>query len=293
MMNLDARVRGVIAGLHESLRTHRSVFLGIGLSLFVLGLWLSFSSIRRGQYQPVIGLLVLNALLLTPLALVLNAWGLRLSARAVGSRIALRNAVAVSSGSTIAEVMPIPAGLIARTAAIVAGGATALSAGKVLTAGALLWVGMCSAVGAMALLDTAPTAGVSLLLLGLVLGVLGSVWIHSLSSGSMLLMLWAHRVLSLAVVVARVLLAYRGLGGVLSPLEAGLITCAYVIGSLSTILPAGLGIGEGLSALAAISIGVNPAMAFAATALNRLFLLLVSGAVAIPALGWRISSGKG
>ena len=62
-------------------------------------------------------------LLLSPLSLVLAAVALQLSARALGRRIGLADAFAVSVAGRVAEVLPIPAGAMVRGAALVRAGA--------------------------------------------------------------------------------------------------------------------------------------------------------------------------
>jgi len=60
-----------------------------------------------------------------------------------------------------------------------------------------------------------------------------------------------------------------------------IFTAAGTIGNAATIVPAGLGITEGIASALALLMGVSPAAAFLVVAVNRLIGLCVAGIVVL------------
>jgi hypothetical protein len=64
-------------------------------------------------------------------------------------------------------------------------------------------------------------------------------------------------------------------------IDAAVFSLAVSIGTSVSIVPAGLGISESLASIIAGTVGIDPAIAFIATASNRLVTLVASGILAL------------
>lgn len=220
-------------------------------------------------------------LLFALLSLVYSGAGLQLMAKAAGTRIPFGKSITTSAVAILAEALPIPGGAIVRTGALMkAGAGLGAGAGLVLLT-AVLWI-MLGALGAgLAIRESNAIVGSILAAAGAV-GTLVSVgWLWRQAGYGLALLLLVHRLSGIALIAARLYLAFLVLG--LSVPFAQLLpfVLAMIAGSSAAIAPAGLGVSEALAALAAGAVAVAPAAAFLAVGLDRLANLLASGAFAI------------
>jgi len=118
------------------------------------------------------------------------------------------------------------------------------------------------------------------LTLGGVLGVLvvlGQLSRHA--NPKYLAAMVAIRLLSLALTVLRLILAFASLGLTLGWFEAALYAAAPTLGAAVGIVPAGIGVNEAIAAALAMLIAASPATAFLAVTLNRMLDLVVGAAL--------------
>lgn len=245
----------------------RRPILALALVAFVAGCIISIRELglNMAAIRPV-PLLVL-ATITIPLSIAYSAVNLMLMGKAAGTVIGFWHGIRISVIAQASEILPLPAGAIVRTASLVrAGGSSAQSIELVLVF-ALLWVAT-AALG----------AGLTLVHLGwgaVFLAVFFAAWL-SLSTWLALrfgvplaLAAIGLRLLGVVLVSWRLWLAFLAIGLTLAPIDCLTFAFATILGSTAAIVPAGLGIGEGLSALFAGPSGIEPAAAFLAVALSR------------------------
>lgn len=249
-------------------------------ALFLAGLTWSLRRLDITAADLRLAPLLLNVLVLSPLSLVMASWGLQLSARVLGRHIPSRSALAVTSVGTVAEVLPIPAGVLARSAALFRSGAGAGEIVRVLSMGGLLWFGLSAAAGSYALSRTSPASSIILCCIGIAAALASLGWFASQTQPRWTMLVLLHRSLSLILGIARVVVAFRILGSNISGVDAALLTSANIAGSYSSIVPAGLGLGEALAALAAQAVTLSAAAAFTGIALNRVIALGIAATLA-------------
>ena len=238
------------------------VFVGL-LAVFAAQLGLRFADLR--------GDAVVLAFLTVPFGMALNALELRLCVRATGRDLPFGAAFLHSSVATLANILPLPAGLAWRAKVIADGGAGAVTIGRILLLAGLLWIALSTLCVALALLVGAHGAtGLALLALAAVasLAVAGIIaWTATplVAAGFV-----AVRVAAIAVVVLRIDLCLLAIGVEVPMVEAAIFALAGVVGNAVGFVPAGIGVAEGVAALLATLVTVAPAAAFVALALSRL-----------------------
>ena len=229
-------------------------------------------SIERLALKPsdlVLAPLMLLALGVVPTAIAYSSINMMLMGKAVGAPIGFVEGLRVSVFAQVAELLPIPGGAIVRTAALMNRGAGTLGSTAVVLAFALLWVSVAAVGGGLALLGTG-IAGQALLVAGLAGSAGICAWLTNRFGWRIALPALVLRILGIALVSARTVLAFATIGLVLGWSDSLAFAFGVILGSAASIVPAGLGIGEGISALLAAPLAIAPEAAFLAVGLARL-----------------------
>lgn len=271
----------IVASLKAFADRYRLLLFLAAFSLFLTGLIWSIRQLDIGIGNLEIAPLLLNLLVLSPLALLLTSWGLQISARVLSRRISQKTALTTTAVGTVAELLPIPAGIVARTAALVRIGAGPREIASVLSMGGMLWFGLSAIAGSFALSQTSQTLNMFLLGAGLAAAIASLRWFALQTEPRWVLAVLLHRCVSLVVGVLRICVAFSVLGKDISVVDAALLASANIVGSYSSIVPAGLGLGEALAALAAQAIVLSASVAFTAIAMNRVIGLVVAATAAV------------
>lgn len=227
---------------------------------------------------------VINLVLLTPLAHLLNGWGLSLTARAFGGDMALRPAVETASLGVLANLVAAPVAIAARYAALDKAGLRAAAIAKGLSAGSVLRAGVTLAAASVSLafLDARLAA---LTLLGSLALCVGAMATYATGGGwSAAIMMLGHRIISLMVDLARIACAFAAFGAPIPLSETPVFAAAIMAGAAAAAIPAGFGLAEFLGALAAPLFDRSAAVAVAALASNRFVGALIAGLIAARAL---------
>lgn len=254
---------------------HRLPLLGFAFAFFIGGTALSLAhlDLDLAQTNPVPLALLFAGI--APLAILYSAINLQVMARASGADMPLGLALKTSVFAGLAEVLPIPGGAIVRSAALTQAGAKVTNSVELVLAFALLWIAVTATgggfalwhTGLLAILATLASGGASLAI---------TAWIARRYGMRTALTALALRLLGLLLTVVRVALALMALGIAFQWSDTFAFAFAIVAGTASAIVPAGLGLSEGLSALLANALAIAPAGAFLAVALSRVIGLVVN-----------------
>lgn len=266
---LAAKLQPAIARLKDQRARLRVPLLVLALAIFIGGAALSIDRLSLRPSDLVATPLLLLALGVVPLAIAYSSVNMMLMGKAVGAPIGFVEGLRVSVFAQVAELLPIPGGAIVRTAALMNRGAGTLRSTGVVLAFALLWVSVAAVGGGMALLGTG-FAGQALLVSGVAGAVAICWWLTARFGWRIALPALILRVLGIALVSVRTVLAFAAIGLALSWSDSLAFAFGIILGSAASIVPAGLGIGEGISALLAVPLAVAPEAAFLAVGLARL-----------------------
>jgi hypothetical protein len=279
----SASLLQLVNSIMEWLKAHRTIVLVPFSILFFVGLIWSFDRLDTD----LAGLSLLPALalflIMTPLGLVYGATGLMLLARIVGTSIGFKSAWSNAGYAQLAEALPLPGGAIVRTAALMQSGSTTGKSVFIVTATAILWVAMAAIGASTALFADTKWAAFCFLCVGLAAFIPILIWLVRNAGVAVAVTLVAHRLVGLALMSVRLILAFAVIGHFISAEQALLFSFANISGSASSIAPAGLGVGEAVGALLAGLIRIDPAAAFLAIGLNRIIGL--SSCLLIVAIG--------
>jgi hypothetical protein len=221
------------------------------------------------------GPLLVAALLGVPLSVLANGLEYGVSARIVGHRIRLGEAIGVSLLASAANILPVPGSALVRIQALAASGTRYRTAASSTVLMGLVWLGTSAAVaGAWLLPAGGPVLGAALLAAGA--AALVAAWLllrghRPAGVDRRTLAGWAVAVELLAVVVngLRLLLVMVGLGLAGSPATALVLALAVVLASAVGFLPAGVGLREILGAALAPLVALPASAGFLVIAVDR------------------------
>lgn len=262
----------------------RTPILVLALAGFAIGVVLSFRATGLSLGDLDTGALLLLFLVLAPLNVGYTAVNLMEMARATKVRIGFWEAVKVSAWAMLTELLPIPGAAVVRAGALHQRGASATRSAEVVLGFALLWIAISASAASVAV-----PGGIGFAILGAAAVIGITAWLGTRFGWRTALVACGLRLVGLVLFALRLFVCFAAINATIEPTQSLIFAFATVLGSASAIVPAGLGVSEGLSALFASQIGVAAGTAFLAAALARFagFFtnLLVAGAMT--ALGTR------
>ena len=256
---------------------HVRRWIGVGAVIaFALGFILAFRALPDNMSANNIAVLIWVAVLGVPLTIILNALEMRTSAQAIGHEMTFASAFKVTVLGSAANMLPLPGGTVVRVAALTrAGAGIGKSAGITMLVGAL-WLGLAGIVSAWGLAQFSPRAGY---IVG-ALALAGSIVVLAvmLQQAKQPLSVFKLMIIKLALIATDLWclsLCFAAIGFAVSPNQISVFAIAGALGAAVSIVPAGFGVREGVSALLAPAAKLGAAGGFLASAINRLINMLV------------------
>lgn len=255
----------------------RKAAMGLATLFLFVGLAYSYSLhpqvLQNLQWQPIVFLAAIGV----PLTLGLNAVEFRVLARLNRVQMPMVKALEVTVIGSAANMLPLPGSTIVRVAALKAAGSPLTRGTSSTVLGGVIWIAVAfSYAGVWMLGIETGFVAPAFIAIG-VLVLIGSIlWWHKLD-GSFRLFAWMFITKFLLVFIdsARVYLCFASLGIHASFAQVSGLAVAGVLGSAVSIVPAGLGIREGVSAAISPIVGLGAALGFMASFINRLVGLSV------------------
>lgn len=268
------RLLDLLRRMQGKAREWRRPILAIAAAFFLGALVLSIRHLGIGLDDLRLGPLAVLLLLLVPAQSVYSAINIVVMGMAAKAPLRFFPALRVNVYAQLAELLPIPGGAIVRGGALVQAGATAARSAEIVIGFSILWVA-CATLGAGIALS-GEWFGTALLAIGAIAVLANIVWIGRRFGPGIAALALGLRILGLGLVAARVLACFAAIGVPVETLAGLIFAFANIVGSAASLVPAGLGVSEGLAALLAEPAGVAPAAAFLAAALSRFAGLLVN-----------------
>jgi uncharacterized membrane protein YbhN (UPF0104 family) len=260
----------------------RRIILLVAAFWFAVGVALSiraqpdiFGSL---QWQPILWLVVIAI----PVTLALNAYEFVLAARLISQQVGFRSALETTIIGGVANMLPLPGGIMVRVAALKAAGASLKHGTSAILFNTFIWFGVAFAyAGAWVLALGAMWIGTAFLAAGLaILMISFAATFRLLQEWRITMRLTVTKIGLVLIDATRIYLCLWALTAAGSFGHASVLTASSVVGSAISIVPAGLGIREGVAALLAPIVGLAASSAFLATSLNRLVGLAITAPVA-------------
>jgi uncharacterized membrane protein YbhN (UPF0104 family) len=266
----------------------RQIVLIIAMLALFAGIYFSFRS-QPGIFREArLGPIVILALFAVPATIYFNALEFVLSARLIGHKIGLKSAAETSVIGGVANMLPLPGGVLVRVAALKAEGASVAKSTSVMAFVAFIWAAVSFGyAGTWLVIGGATAFGLSFIALGF-MGVVGcfALSMRLLDDHIITAQLFACKAGLVLVDALRLYLCLLALNVAAEFGQASVLTVSGFVGSSFSIVPAGLGIREGVSALLGPLVGLTAAAAFLASAANRIIGLMVSAPIAA-LLAWK------
>jgi Lysylphosphatidylglycerol synthase TM region len=218
-----------------------------------------------------------------PVTLIINACTFLLTSRMVGRQFGMLKSIEICIISTAANLLPLPGGALVRIGALKAGGTSYGEGTKATLLVAGLWAGVAFLFAGVWMLRLG-VGFVAVLFVAVGLAAWLSCFIYGVRQrrGTTLpILLSIAKVMLVTVDALRIFLCLYALG--LAPLfdQAAALAVAGVVGNAVSIIPAGLGVREAVSAGLGPLVGLDAAIAFLAASLNRLLGLIIVVPLAI------------
>lgn len=278
----------------------RRVALAVAGLGFVVGAWLALGALEVDpatiRWTP----LVIAAVIGVPFSAVVNAAEYAVSARILGHRVPLRDAMSVTVMATAANLLPIPGSTLVRVQGLRQQGSGYGRATAVTVAIGAAWVGVSAALAGVWLLagrvagsavDWLSIAGFGLGGLAVLATVPLLIGRSDLDAAGVRRWTGGLVVLELASVssaVLRLVLVLEALGAGGGLTAAVVLSVSAALASAAGVFPGGLGLREALAGAFAPLVGLSFAAGFAASAVNRVIGMIVH----IPVAGLMVAAQR-
>lgn len=281
LAEVDAKLSKIHRSLVQHARHHRVLYSVVATAVFLIGLGISINSTAVHAHDFRLIWLLANILLTAPIAIALTATGLKLSARMAGVALTFSSAFKTCCIATASNVLPLPAGTLVHTSALVAQGASVTHSSIVILCANLISFGLVISLAGGTLIFSWPILASFIVGTGIAIAF-SSAWILSRrSKPGFLLHFVILSTMRSAVLVLRLFVSFAALGISVNLADAALFAGAAAAGTLVVIAPSGMGISESLAALLSLATNIEAAQAFVAVAINSLTALTFAGIVAI------------
>lgn len=250
---------------------HKNAALWIALAALAVGIGISANALK-GHITEIKPVYLAAVLVTVPLSIVLSSYRFRLVAALAGTTLAFPRCLRTVVLGTAVNFLPVPGGFAVRVHALRhVGVKKSVYVNVFATLAWLIASSLLAFAGAYAL-GTGAAAGV-FAGLAAVCAVIAAAFMHrhAYPLGRVAALFAVQSVISGIDISRMVLIAYAlsislGLAG------ASVLGLAGVIGTMTGIMPSGIGITESVGALLLLAIGASAATGFLITALNRLSL---------------------
>lgn len=263
-----------IEHIRHSKPVRRAAFI-VALAIFVLGLIACVLSVPDLLSRIRIGPFLVVILIGVPLTLVLNAIDIILTGRLIRQEFNFLGALKISIFGTAANMLPLPGGAVVRIAALKDKGAALGEGTRATFAAGIIWLGVSLLYSGLWMLSFSFVLGVLSVFVGgtaLALGVL--MGLRTYGRGDTIVQIIGLKIAATLLITVKLIFCVWAVGTLISFPEAAIMTAADVIGSAVMVVPAGLGVNEGMTALLAQVAGLTAATGFLAAVTNRLATLL-------------------
>ena len=273
-----------LAGLMRSRRRWRVPLLLIASLIFLVGAYWAFSTLPISPGQLRTTPLLILAGLIVP-SLLYGGLGLWLLARSARLSMPVGKATVISAHAYLAEMLPLPGGAIVRAGALIQAGSTFGRSSALVILTAFFWISLAMLAAGVTLWPVSTHLAVPLLSIGgLASGVIFT-WLWSVASATIAVQTLVHRIIGIFLTALRLTFAFAALHMPIDLSQTFPFVLATLLGSASSVAPAGLGSSESLAALAATASDYPPGIAFLAVGIDRLFCV---GGCAVLSLGTQV-----
>lgn len=275
-------VRGWLVNLRPSRWQASKPVLAAAAGALLVGGVLAWRALGLTADDIQLGPLLVSALLV-PVSVLLLAFEFQAIGRLVGTRITLGDAMRVSVIGSVANLLPIPGAALVRLDSLKEQDVPWGTATRSVLGVGLIWSAISlSAAGLGAFASASAIVGLTLVCAAA--ATLVAAW-ALVPSGSAPLRWWgvtvAIEVVAVGLGATRILMTFAALGLAATWGQAFTLVMAGAVSSIIGVVPAGLGVREGIAGGVAATVGLSFAEGFLVTGLVRVVWLVVQAPVAL------------
>ncbi|MDT8404341.1 lysylphosphatidylglycerol synthase domain-containing protein [Sulfuriflexus sp.] len=258
------------AGQHKKLLT-------FAIILFFFGL---FYSLYESQHSITsldwLYILIILALCLPP-TIIINGVRYKYTSSLAHNHISTQRALNISILSSAANILPLPGGVMVKLANLKKPENTYSDSFQAILTASFLWLSLTSMYsGGWLIYFKQFSLGYTMLLTGACLSVYASLTIRKITQDyKILLALLLIEILAIQVDVIRMYFAFKAIGIDTSYAQCSVFAITSIMGSIVSIVPAGLGVREIFAALISTTIDIQASHAYIAVSINRILGLTV------------------
>jgi len=256
-------------------RRHRKIIFFIAFSVFILGLFVTGKALKLNPNDLVFKPLLLAIFLTQPLLIFLNSLEFKLCGHAVDVDVNIRDAVYVSCSASLANILPLPAGLLVRGGSLVQRSGDLGFVSKVLLVAGTMWMAVAMTVSGAVISEVFTSRIVTITGAGLLIALMA--YITRISHFRIAFGFLVIRALMVAVLALQLKLCFAALGEIITLRGSAVYVVSGIAGAVVSIVPAGLGLTEAFGALLAKIDGASAALAYIVLSLNRLIGFSMAG----------------
>ena len=277
--------------MRRHIDAYRGAYLALFSLVFVAALVVSVKQLGLTVSASLALWLALDLLVGAPLAVAIASFHTQACASLVGRYVQFREAFSATAAGVVAEMTPLPGGVIARGVVLIRAGMRFSESGKILFAGSLLGIAIATAAAGLALGEDFIYIGALLFIIGIAITLIIVFGAMKTYDPVSVFFFVITKLAGWCVLAVRILLALMAIGVAARFQDIALFSFAGVFGGVASFAPGGLGVREGLASILAAGVGFSSAAAFTAMAVNRLTGLAFCGAWIAVVFGLRRKSG--
>jgi len=249
-------------------KLHRKTIFYMAFVAFVLGVYFTSNTLNLNFDDLVLEPLLVIIFLTQPLLILLNSLELKLCGHAVGVDMSFHDSIYIGSSASLANILPLPAGLLVRGSFLVQRGGNLGFVSKILLVAGIMWLAVSMILSGTVISESSISLTFTILGVAMVLALMAYITLISqfmIAFGFLLI-----RAVMVGIFALQLKLCFAVLGEVASFRDSAVYVVSGIAGAVVSIVPAGLGLTEAFGALLAKLDGASPAFAYIVLSLNRL-----------------------
>lgn len=252
----------------------RKFLLATAIVILATGMAISFTAIPQSPADIDYALLALVFVATVPITLALGTLRFRLISGAAGAPLPISKCFEVIVMGTVANFLPIPGAFLVRMHALRHHGLQKSASSNLIAT--TIWLGVSSIIAGIGVLFIGSHKLTWAFIALAAISLVSSFAIARLShlNITQIPSLLVTQIAISLIDIIRMWVIGQGLATDIGLAGAAILGFSGIVGSMSGVLPAGIGVTESIAALLAKIFEMSPAIGFLIAALNRLLILI-------------------
>jgi len=254
---------------------YRKTIVYTAFAAFLLGLYYTANALSLNLNDLDAKPFLIIVFFTQPLLILFSSIEYTLCGRAVDVEMSLRDSMYITLSASLANILPLPAGLLVRGGYLVQQGGKLGEVSRILLIAGTMWLAVAMTVSGAVISEPSISRIATILGAGMVLVLMA--YVTYLNQLRIALGFFLVRVVMVAIFALQLKLCFAILGEVISFRASAVYVVSGIAGAVISIVPAGLGLTEAFGAFLAKLDGASPAFAYIVLSLNRFIGIAIVG----------------